>query len=44
MKQRKIKIITFGTCGTDNLDAEERQAFFGTLLQRILTIKEKENV
>ena len=33
MEQREIKIITFGTCEADNLDTEERQAFFGTLLQ-----------
>ena len=44
MEQREIKIITFGTCGTDNLDTEEWQAFFGTILQRILAVKEKEHV
>ena len=44
MEQREIKIITFGICEADNLDTEERQAFFGTLLQRILAIQEEEHV
>lgn len=44
MKEREMKIVTFGACGTDNLDVEERQSFFRTLLQQILAMREKKHV